>query len=180
MLPYLKRRVWDSLRMTAFKVKVVLHKRGRLRDEPVIHAPLWSDSMWLEVLHLVEHNLKQKHGRYYSYIVTSTLLVEVALITGASTKEVAKQIRAMFVDRNFKEPTKLEKPFEEPDTDEHVEVLEKMVKVWCESCGCETCGNHVGVNHMGVNHVEVWKHVTREKTCLPSASRRCKTCTSAS
>eukprot|EP00966_Prymnesium_polylepis_P214020 4956902-Prymnesium_polylepis.1 len=87
-----------------------------------------------ELLDIIVGDLKRHHLRFYvstcaccnqmlsptSDLIpsgclfdSSTFLIEVCRITHCSQAEAARQLHAMFVDRRFREPTEMAKPFTE-------------------------------------------------------------------
>ena len=88
-----------------------------------------------ELLDIIVGDLKRHHLRFYvstcaSCVIeppsgiqssirfvfsfdSSTFLIEVCRITHCSQAEAARQLHAMFVDRRFREPTEMAKPFTE-------------------------------------------------------------------
>mmetsp|Transcript_54338 Transcript_54338/g.161400 ORF Transcript_54338/g.161400 Transcript_54338/m.161400 type:complete len:873 (-) Transcript_54338:1672-4290(-) len=110
ILPYLKRRFWDTITDCVYQIKLYFHQH-RIGAEPTKPKHLWTDIMWMDILSIIGSDLKKHHQRFY--ISTSTVLKEVCRITHCSQAEAARQLHAMFVDRRFREPTEMAKPFTE-------------------------------------------------------------------
>jgi len=112
MLPYVKRRLSDGISDGLYQTQLWLYQH-KVAPEPKKPQIFWSDPFWKELLDIIVGDLKRHHLRFY--VSTSTFLIEVCRITHCSQAEAARQLHAMFVDRRFREPTEMAKPFTEPD-----------------------------------------------------------------